>query len=394
MWIEEHSYDRLVHAIYGASLDPARWPSVTEDVARTLEARRAMLFTIAHTIQQGGFCYAHNIPQAAFDRWAATDEMAREDPFVRTITQRRLMVDGASLNGDDLVPHDQLVRTRFYKEWWRPFDIARLCTGIVFDGTDHHKLPAALSLYRSESDPRFSEADAHRLGRLLPHLSRSLGIMFHLRDRDAALAVSLAAMDKLTAGVVLLQAPDTVVFANRTAQKFLREGRYIRWSPGLGEPKSGLTLNERLKSQNKRFRQALAQSLSPVDLGGPTHFSNAILLPTPDGAPGSVLHVSPFISDHPNLATGMTHQRAILIAYDLESASRVRPELLSELFGLSPAEARAAVQVAVGGPMARVAERLGVSLNTLKTHLRAVYAKTQTHRQVDLLKLLLSLSAH
>ena len=42
---------------------------------------------------------------------------------------------------------------------------------------------------------------------------------------------------------------------------------------------------------------------------------------------------------------------------------------------------------------AEIAARLGVSVNTCKTQLQAAYAKTGTHRQADLLKLLLSLAS-
>ena len=61
------------------------------------------------------------------------------------------------------------------------------------------------------------------------------------------------------------------------------------------------------------------------------------------------------------------------------------------VFGLTPAEARAAVAVLDGGTVAEMAERLAVSDNTLKTQLKAVYAKTHTQRMADLLKLLLHL---
>jgi len=70
----------------------------------------------------------------------------------------------------------------------------------------------------------------------------------------------------------------------------------------------------------------------------------------------------------------------------------IRPEQLCELFALTPAEARAALQVLVGGTAADMAARLDVSVNTLKTQLACVYGKTLTHRQPDLLKLLLSLT--
>jgi DNA-binding CsgD family transcriptional regulator len=50
------------------------------------------------------------------------------------------------------------------------------------------------------------------------------------------------------------------------------------------------------------------------------------------------------------------------------------------------------LQILAGGSTADMAARLNVSVNTLKTQLQAAYAKTRTNRQVDMLKLLLSLA--
>ena len=75
---------------------------------------------------------------------------------------------------------------------------------------------------------------------------------------------------------------------------------------------------------------------------------------------------------------------------DLHGAS-VPAELLCPLFGMTPAEARVASQVLEGGSADAMATRLGVSVNTIKTQLKAVFVKTNTNRQVDLLKLLLAL---
>ena len=67
--------------------------------------------------------------------------------------------------------------------------------------------------------------------------------------------------------------------------------------------------------------------------------------------------------------------------------------LMVVVFGLTMAEARTALQMTQGGSLDEMAARLGVSINTCKTQLQAAYAKTGTHRQADLLKLLLGLAS-
>jgi DNA-binding CsgD family transcriptional regulator len=61
--------------------------------------------------------------------------------------------------------------------------------------------------------------------------------------------------------------------------------------------------------------------------------------------------------------------------------------VLTTLFELTPAEARVLVTIGSGSSPAKTAITLGVSENTLKTHLNRIYAKTGRARQADLVKL-------
>jgi DNA-binding CsgD family transcriptional regulator len=109
-----------------------------------------------------------------------------------------------------------------------------------------------------------------------------------------------------------------------------------------------------------------------------------------DGAPRCVLHVAPLGTPAAGVLP-LVRGRAIVFAYEL-TAIAVSVATLMSLFGVTAAEARAALEVPRGGSLAAMADRLDVSVNTLKTQLQAVYAKTMTRRQADLLKVLLALS--
>jgi DNA-binding CsgD family transcriptional regulator len=61
-------------------------------------------------------------------------------------------------------------------------------------------------------------------------------------------------------------------------------------------------------------------------------------------------------------------------------------------FGLTPAEARLAAHLINGGTTASYAESQSLSPHTVRNHLRSIYAKTNTNRQVSLLQLLLRIS--
>lgn len=61
-------------------------------------------------------------------------------------------------------------------------------------------------------------------------------------------------------------------------------------------------------------------------------------------------------------------------------------------FGLTPAETRLAAHLLSGGTPANFAAQRRLSPHTVRNHLRSIYGKTNTNRQVSLLQLLLRAS--
>ena len=68
-------------------------------------------------------------------------------------------------------------------------------------------------------------------------------------------------------------------------------------------------------------------------------------------------------------------------------------ELVQSLFDLTPAEARVARELTVGKTAQGIASESGVSLNTVRTHVRGVLEKTGCARQADVVALLTAISS-
>ena len=66
--------------------------------------------------------------------------------------------------------------------------------------------------------------------------------------------------------------------------------------------------------------------------------------------------------------------------------------LLRRLYGLTNTEAEVAVRIGRGAGLKHVSEELVVSSETVRTHLQHVFDKTNTHRQAELVGLLLTIS--
>jgi len=66
---------------------------------------------------------------------------------------------------------------------------------------------------------------------------------------------------------------------------------------------------------------------------------------------------------------------------------------VQSLFDLTPTEARVARSLASGKTVEDIASDGGVSLNTVRTHVRGVLAKTGCSRQVEVVALLTGIAA-
>lgn len=65
------------------------------------------------------------------------------------------------------------------------------------------------------------------------------------------------------------------------------------------------------------------------------------------------------------------------------------PKILMETYGLTRSEAIVAAMIVDGHSLEDIAEELGVEMSTARSHLKRVFAKTETHRQSDLVRMLM-----
>jgi DNA-binding CsgD family transcriptional regulator len=78
----------------------------------------------------------------------------------------------------------------------------------------------------------------------------------------------------------------------------------------------------------------------------------------------------------------------IVTLVSIEPKPRPSSSLLSKAFGLTSAEAKLASFIADGTSLEDAARELAISRETARSHLKVVFAKTDTHRQSELVALL------
>ena len=83
--------------------------------------------------------------------------------------------------------------------------------------------------------------------------------------------------------------------------------------------------------------------------------------------------------------------RVLLVFSEAKAHARLSAGYLATLFGLTPAEARLAISLAEGHSLELIAHEQEISTATARNQLKSVFLKTDTHKQGELVALLLRL---
>lgn len=84
---------------------------------------------------------------------------------------------------------------------------------------------------------------------------------------------------------------------------------------------------------------------------------------------------------------------SVLLLIDLDATPLPSTGCLEQIFNLTPAEARLTLLLVGGKTLDEIAQKLHLSIATVRTQLKAVFEKTHTHRQAELVVLVSRLAA-
>lgn len=383
----------LIGLIYEGATDPSRWSQdILPAVAEYIQAPECILHTALHTPQNGGYFFLHGITQERVDVY--TNKYHSDDVWTRAGIEQNVFIEGNVITGDELVPREQFLESKIYKELLSREENknqAQLLTSIIFGLDATNSMPAICSFFRGLHHPTFGDEDRARLRLVLPHLSRSLGVMQRLRLAELTMAATLEALDRLPSGVLLMDGSGAAAFANRSAQRMLDDGDGLRLrkltnTSGLGN----------LVAENTAASKAISDAISATLNRDPyttPHFSKCITVPRTSGLASYTLQLSA-LGDHNEFGGGSGGFATIVFIADGAQEINIDPEILQSAYGLSPAEARVAVALLDCSSAKEVADRLGVSHNTVRTQINQVYAKLGVNSRARFVKLLLGLASH
>jgi DNA-binding CsgD family transcriptional regulator len=378
----------LIGLIYEGATDPSRWArDILPAVAEYIQAPACILYTNYHTPQNGGYSFFYGITQEHFDLYG--HKYYDKDLWKIAITEKNLITTGNVIIGDEVVPRTKLLASSFYEECLsRNANMVQLITGCVFGVDSTHSMPSALSFFRGSHQPDFGEEHRARVRLVLPHVSRSLGVMQRLRFAELTMATTLDALNRLSSGIILLDNTGQVAFANRSAKRLLEDQdglrlRNLTHRSGCGELVAGTAT----------VREAISEAISSTLARDPydtPHFSRCIIAPRTSGSGRYTLQISA-LGGHNEFGSGHAAYSAIIFIADSEQAVEIDTTALQNFYGLTKAESMVAVALFEAGSAKEVALKLGTTPNTVRNQIQHIYDKLGVDTIARFVKLILGL---
>lgn len=365
---EIEDYDDLIHTIYGASIDPRLWPSIIDGLSHAFG--ETMICLQGHDRHGGGgLGLLSSLTDPAFLA-SYEDYYAVRNVWASGMTASPV---GRPIVAEELVSRDDLLKTEFYNDCLRTQGVVSSC-GIIL----HRDATRFLFL---SGNIRLSDADhlpgpmRKIFGLIGPHIARSFELMRRIPGvvdgEDYRTTV-----ETLADAVFLIDGSGRVIHTNASAAAL-----------------------------------RLACSVVTVGRDSVLHFCDSPAEATFQSALGTIAS-----KDHASLQgdfqvrqdTGALYRASIaplrrsgipqvfdrylerdpMAVVVISAISNGRTTAL-DAFGLTPAEKMLAEAITQGMALRDYADSREISIHTVRTQLKMIYAKTETHRQSQLAALIL-----
>jgi DNA-binding CsgD family transcriptional regulator/PAS domain-containing protein len=362
--LDVERFNDLVNLIYSTTVDSAAWGRVLGEVQRALGGCGALLGM-------------DHLAGPSLLEFTGYDEDAMRS-FESTYAGRSYVWsllpqtrEGGVIHDRSVLPPELRRTDVFANEWVRRYDTADCVVRLL---VKRGPVSAFSVFARSPGSGGFDE-QALALERLLaPHIQRALQIRAYSDVARVEAQLGMSALENLSDAVLFVTRDLRLTYANRRGQQLLASANAVVARNGYiscADP-----------GRTSRLRRMVALSLGALE---ERFWGSAMMLDEEHGGRLALFCVPLVASRH---WLSEAEAATMLLISDPDTGPRYPEALLTELFDLTPAEARLTRRLLGGDTLSTAASRLGVSRATVSTQVKAVFRKTGTARQAELIGLL------
>lgn len=276
---------------------------------------------------------------------------------------------GTVFASNRMFSNDYLRQSVFLHEFLRPRGVEETMGGTV---ASRNGRLAFLTIHRGPDRMAFDDDELASVGFALPHLARSLELRRSFEQMNVRVGLLTTAIDRLAVGVVIIGAEHTAVHVNVAAR-------------ALAARKDGLWFDRQgiLHANDRLAEQTLLKLFADVASGGS---GGIVRLPRSEARPSYALLVAPLPA-----SVGLEHETqghgALVLIHDPDHRATDVTGTIVTIFGLPTATARLISALVQGEDAKAYSDRLGLSYETVRHHLKVAFARTGARNQARLLQM-------
>ena len=362
---------RLIDACYAAALAPERWQDVVELISERFGGSPVALgFALPSTPEM----YHYTVGIDPEMRTTYTEHLFADGHWSARFTS---LFEGRIGQIGDVMPEQAIEDSLLYQNWMKPQGFAPIWpAGNTF--VDERGAPlGGFVLFRRKEQGDFDPADFEAMQPFLPHLHRAVNTALTVQGVQQVRGALAEALDLLPTGLILLDERRSIVLKNRGADRILKLNDGIRADGG------GPSLED--ARQNAEFQLLIADAIES-SRGGAAVSTGFLAVKRPSEKQAFAAMVAPLLGSSQAMGGAVV---AIFVADPV--GGRVQdPEVLASLYALTNSEAELVRLLSDGLSLEEAARERGISMNTARSHLKHVFAKTGTSRQGELVRLIMA----
>ena len=374
---EQDTFERILALLYDAMLDDTRWPVVSA------------LIDEACGITSNGLMVSEGPKD---DIWAAVlgfysrgqrrADLEREyldvyHPIDERVPRVRQLPDSRLTHVKNLYTAQELKTSPTYNEMLLR-NQHQDSLNVRLDGPDGSNITWGLG------DPVASggwgSSAITMVQGLLPHIRQFVRVRQALVSAEAQNTTLTALLDNPRIGIIQLDQRGRILAVNDCACGLLRSGGRLSDKEGV--------LCAHGRDDQRQLERLVADALPD---SGTVAVSGSMLLHGLSGLPPYVVHVKPASIPQPDF--GMQRVAALVLIVDPARNPGIDTAHVASALALTPTESTVAVMLATGSSIREIAAALGRGDSTIRWHLKQIFTKHRLSRQVDLVRLVLSVSS-
>ena len=382
------AFQKAVSSIYSASLTDKGWERAIDAVASFVGNRAkgvVQAYDLANPTPQSHSMFAsvnynidyfYNSPEI-FDFWMSNDPWG---PAVAALDDNRVVL------GTEVCVPEEFKNTPFWKEVWSKSGIGGL--DVAGSIVNLHGVDNLFLIYSDERDPVFSAEDRRRMWLLYPHIERAMAVRSKLETLKHQLIVSQSHIDQLHLGVAHLDSGGQITYVNAAADRLFSSERVFRVTR---KKLSGVDLLENNQIQGAVNLAMGVRYNGILNANGVPQASVLNLFGQNEMRPWTVSFAPTPATDAFNgLFRDSSAPKVIICISDQQPVTDIHAETVAKAFNLTPQETFVASRIAAGDTLKSLADETGRSVETYRTHTKAIFAKTGTSSQADIVRLVMS----